>query len=421
MPISSHIPLQFRKALRGRLAFYTASDGARLLFSRAGIDKVFDQIEKDVVSFTNLATNAIHGSQNDQRLDHFLSNLSRQIERGALAHEGQSYWDSVDRLVRAFDAETRTTACDRCSPTRVCDGSELDHDTVTVAGDCISPLKAAFDIAAEAARRYFLQYSSLIGEATLPKIVFSTAHTIAKPHDCPNNYFVSGSTSYLDHPGAATSRVTLFVCVNRFDQASLEAIPYVLFHECVCHAFQESVHDGDGRKNSEPGDVFAEGWMDWVAVEILRETALGKGPAAELGGELKTPDSVVTAGSLFHSSRCAYGQPDSSEHASVYAFGKSCAQKVLRLFQRLLGSQEEAWTRFLGISFDLNLLSLRPAERDAFLTRIYTSLPAPGQIDRPNQFAEVPPLFRRYLEDRDVRALVKGVTELYNPTARHAP
>jgi len=59
------------------------------------------------------------------------------------------------------------------------------------------------------------------------------------------------------------------------DRDSFSAIPYVLFHECVCHGFQNLGPGFKPRRAPSPADSFSEGWMDVVCLEILEAIVAG--------------------------------------------------------------------------------------------------------------------------------------------------
>src|SRR5262249_34234523 len=108
---------------------------------------------------------------------------------------------------------------------------------------------------------------------------------------------------YCDITSKPHSRIIFHVCVKDFDSMTFMAFPYVMFHECIAHAFHGIYPQNQERKSSKPSDRFSEGWMDWVSYKIIEEILSSYGPAAELRGEIAFPNERLLRAQNFHQSR----------------------------------------------------------------------------------------------------------------------
>jgi hypothetical protein len=431
----SHVPLKARKALCGRWTFLDVARSRELSFFRVGRESDFKVLREKVVGTTR---KAFVNSPNDQPLDGFI-----QKELVPLL-EAETAALPPDDLAREFVGELKRRvegiSCQRCSGSsgKVCCGAPDDDETVASGGECLAPIRALFEFARDSAVHYYRKFGTQIPEVGLPEVVLSTDYVRRKPHDVPVEFFVGGSTGYCDADGRPMSEVRLILWVEEFDWNTFLAALYVLFHECVSHAFQGitqtcgkgwltapscaldtqcvGVATAAGREATGRDDAFSEGWMDHVAHELMSESLRDRA-APFPNAWLDAPDYLQTAG-RFHAARQKYDLPsgvlstDASEYAILCAEGVLAAQNFCSLFERVLECRTAAREAFFRISFDLNMLQAAQVRRQltnllAYRFRDYCRLRRNEQED------DLFLITAKYLSDNDIRAFLSRFSLLF--------
>lgn len=395
----THIPLAQRKAICGRLAYLATTQPRKLSFSVAGAESEFDQLRDNLFRLTD---QAISNSPNSVPLDSFLAHLAANLKNQAQPQLEGPYRAIFQPMVDQAADELKSISCNRCSPipNRVCDGSYSDDNIVSQSGACIAPIRAMFEIALKAAVEWYSKCASSFESAGTTEVVLSTSFTSSKPHDIPGEYFVGGETKPNDTGLYSFVEVNLCFWPQRFDWNTYTATLYVLFHECICHAFEPRLFSGTG--NGEASDAFAEGWMDWIAFECFRKT-LENSPAISSGG------AYLEAGTQLHLLRVDYNRRDRSEFSFIRAFGKNVAQKLLYLLERLPESAQDPWSKLLMISFDLNLTG---GLTDAEVGIWDSALASKGELDPPYRFAQAAQIVIKYMKSKDVAEFREGTHQL---------
>jgi hypothetical protein len=142
---------------------------------------------------------------------------------------------------RGFRRKLEQISCSTCSPQHICNGTVRDHQAVFEGGKCIERIRKLFDAVA----------------------------TATCPFRCCEWFTVSNDQ------GSASDTWIHLAIPSLLDRDSFSAIPYVLFHECVCHGFQNLGPGFKPRRAPSPADSFSEGWMDVVCLEILEDIVAG--------------------------------------------------------------------------------------------------------------------------------------------------
>jgi hypothetical protein len=384
-----HLPLAQRKTICGRLLFFQAAYPDRLRFLVAGAESEFDQVRDNVFSLTEQAISSSHDSE---PLDQFLKKL--QADLGYQMHPQLTgkHANLFEPLLADIGRNIAAISCDQCSPIRprVCDGGSQDDEIVRTGGVCIAPIQKMFEIAAQATQQWYAKSCNLFRVQDSPQLVLSTSFTNGKPHDIPGDYFVGGVTR--QHDAAKTAEINLSVWPKKFDWNTYAAILYVLFHECICHAYQ-------GTKAFRPrpvSDGFAEGWMDWIAFECFRKHL-------ELSPKTPSLQAYLDAGTQLHLLRVDYNHPEKSAQSSICAFGRSVAQKFSLLLHRLPKFAPDPWASLLMASFDLDMAG---GLSDQELVILDDCLPAEGALDSP-RLEQVTEAVSKYLVSKDIYDIFK--------------
>jgi len=362
-----HIHLDGRKKLFTRLAFF---DSVYSLNGRIGRDKAaahIDSLRDDLFLYVE---GYVEGQGRSESLDQLRGIFdSYNPPGGAVAGHGPL----CNYLLKRVRDKVHEVTCLDCTShnTKICNGRPRDAEIVAASGLCIKPLLQTFAVAQEAARRYYQEYGTVQGQSQFPQMVLSTKAKAAaggRVHDLPVPYNVNGTTSFL--PSEDDTQVELTLIPTEFDLRTYLAVPYVMFHECVAHGFHDIVPTPRNRIAAYASDAFCEGWMDWIALQVMRDMYGGRGPAADL---LPAPghflDNLKRAQN-FHFARIDTECEKPSANAGVLAPGVRAAEKMYNLLGKLFNFsrplsddipasapyRSDAKAALYRMSFDLNML-----------------------------------------------------------------
>jgi len=273
--------------------------------------------------------------------------------------------EGFDGALTAIKRAAASLKCIDCSGS-ICNGGAADDEIVATRGLCISEFMAAAEQARRASEHYYGTYSSLYREAGKPRLVFSTAMVIDRPHSYALELEVGGKTRFLQERSVRgqqqsfvpVSEVILQTRIRELNRSSVLASTYVLFHEFFCHAFQYLHPEDASRVELQEWDYFSEGWMDHLAIDALEEICTGKG----------APDVVVTsdqlaAGKEVHLVRSNPYVENPAPHAAKIRMGVDASRETRRFLTKLLG-EAEGREAYLALSLDLNLMNRSPEDPD---------------------------------------------------------
>jgi len=185
---------------------------------------------------------------------------------------------------------------------------------------------------------------------------------------------VSGKTTLEDRP--AKTDVNLMLSLRLPWRAALDAIPYVLAHECVAHAFRGPY---DSTEDTGQGSEFAEGWMDRVAMLIL-VGALRVG--ATPPWPWNTLVDLAVAIEVAWTERLNERDPDPTGGLrSRWKVGALGAVNLERSIRAIVCDQSKATAEFLRLSLLLNASDIDPDDRDRMARRVQFQPPA--QLEDP--------------------------------------
>jgi hypothetical protein len=384
-----HIPLAQRKAICGRLLFFQAAPN-RLAFLGAGAESEFDQVRDNLFKLTEQGASS---SQDNEPLDTFLQRLLTDFGYQMQPQLRGKHGILFQPLYALLESSIKAFSCNQCSPLRphICDGGSKDDAIVSTGGACIAPIRVMFDIAAQATKTWYSQCCNLFNPQQAPALMFSTSFRNSKPHDIPGDYFVGGVTKPHAHP-QLIAEIDLCLWPKKFDWNTYAVLLYVLFHECICHAYQ-------GMRAFRPKPVtdgFSEGWMDWIAFECFRRHIQQSPPTTTL-------QAYLDSGTKFHLLRVDYNDKERSDQASISAFGRSVAQKFAYMLERLPESASDPWSNLLMTSFDINVAGGLSDKELAILDKYLTEK---GALDAPLLDAATESI-RNYLKSKDIYHILK--------------
>jgi hypothetical protein len=319
-------------------------------------------------------------------------------------------------LLPEIESKVADISCRKCTPfERICEGvsDAEDDEIVTARGMCVVQLREMFDIASEVARAYYSTHGTLFPAGKPPEIVFSTVQFMTEvgAHNSAADRYASGLTNYFST--LARAQVQLHLYVRMFDLETYKSVLYLLFHECIAHAFHATHPDPKERETAKPYERFTEGWMDWVAYKILEEVVKGTGDEGQRWKNRITLPNVFEVSTTLHRSRSEGG--NHVEGASQIRLGVRVAEVTFDFFKELAQRKVfkdvgESWRAFLRLSFDLNMLGQIDAKQRNAFVGLMRHLEFPAQQDEMRYPLEA--LLLDYLRTQDIHTLVEEVNKL---------
>jgi hypothetical protein len=435
------IPLGKRKELCGRLLFFDVALPLREKFIKSRGLAVLDSFQKTLFGVLESESGT---SANSEPLDKFLQERIARFSNFLPLFSG-SHGRLSEELLIALKGAAADLSCQNCSQrSRVCDAGIDDYDLELVArrGLCITSLRQLFETANDGAKTYCSTYGTLYPHKEPPQVTFSTAFYLTRSilHSVPVDYQVGGLTTYAK----ALAQVELGLVVNKFDLQTYHAVPYVLFHECVAHALHSIFPTIVGREGKASYDPWGEGWMDWVAYQMMEDIVNQRGPAANLSINLPFQLDSIKAALEFHTARVSFERdetsatdPDSELGAgvSLLFFGVEAAKKVYYLLREIFKGDrelaglykdiglpgEEYRAAFYRLSFDLNMhQAFDDRKRLRFTMLINTGVPNVNKIMSPLQlekerakkglFNSIEAILDEYVRTSDIQFLLQSIS-----------
>jgi hypothetical protein len=179
-----------------------------------------------------------------------------------------------------------------------------------------------------------------------------------------------------DYP---TAQVMIKIPPRWLDQETIAALPRSLLHEYVAHVPQ-GPHSGR-RLHPDASDMFAEGWMDYIAHRIFKDVLERRGPSLELGDSL-APTWISLheeAAERFFSARCALIEGDRT--AASRREGAAAARQLHDLLRRLTATKDSADEYLYRLSLGLNVSQLGNVARARFAANVRLSLQRASRCD----------------------------------------
>ena len=176
-----------------------------------------------------------------------------------------------------------------------------------------------------------------------------------------------------------TAQVMIKIAPRWLDSETIAALPRLLLHEYVAHVPQ-GPHSGR-RLHPDPGDMFAEGWMDYIAHCIFKDALERRGPSLELGDSL-APAWITLheeAAERFFRARCSLA--DGERTAAARREGAAAARQLHDLLRRLPETKETADECLYRLSLGLNASPLGNAARARFAANVRLSLQRASRSD----------------------------------------
>jgi hypothetical protein len=151
-----------------------------------------------------------------------------------------------------------------------------------------------------------------------------------------------------------SARVFLTIAPRWLDAKTIATIPRALLHEYISHVPQ-GPHMGT-RKHPDANDMFAEGWMDYIAHQIHR-SVLERRESALANYLLLTWTALYdTAAERFFGARCSVEESDWA--AAARCEGAAAARQTHDLLRHLPETAVSADEYLYRLSFEINASNL---------------------------------------------------------------
>lgn len=256
---------------------------------------------------------------------------------------------------------------------------ELD---AVIAGYLLSPYdplgrltEAAARIAADYYRAFGAEVPAELWQSTFPRFSFVSAEIrLSFASAIHVQLWTEFGTD--DYP---TAQVMVKVAPRGLDEETIAALPRILLHEYVAHVPQ-GPHTGR-RFHPDVGDMFAEGWMDYIAHRVFKDVLERTGPSPGLGDSL-VPAWIPLhekASEGFFKARCMVAEGD--RIAANRCEGATAARQLHDLLRRLPATKGRADEYLYRLSFGLNVSRFGNVARARFAANVRLFLQRASRTD----------------------------------------
>lgn len=240
------------------------------------------------------------------------------------------------------------------------------------------PLKKLADAAARAAADHYRKFAAVpdeLWQSTFPRFSWVNGETGLS---FVSTIHVQLWTEFGNHD-YPTARVMVKIAPRELDQETIAALPRSLLHEYVAHVPQ-GPHSGR-RLHPDANDMFAEGWMDYIAHLIFKEAMQRQGPSIELSvsPDLTWIDLHEQAAERFFNARRAFTNSDRT--AAARYLGAATARQLHLLLGRLRETQGSPDEYLYRLSLGLNVSHLSNAARKVFAANVQLSMQLASRAD----------------------------------------
>jgi hypothetical protein len=168
-----------------------------------------------------------------------------------------------------------------------------------------------------------------------------------------------------DQPSA---RVLLTISPRWLDAETIATLPRALLHEYIAHVPQGPYLGA--RAHPDANDLFAEGWMDYIAHSIHRSALERRGPCKPLSNYLVLTWMSLydVAAERFFAARCSL--QDGDPVAAARFEGAAAARQMHDLLRRLPETAGQADEHLYRLSFGLNASKLDSLSRRRFAAEV---------------------------------------------------
>lgn len=402
-PPARHLPLIARKLLFARVALLERVEQHVPALARADVVMPVDTLRREILNHTAATHHAdLRSAGGSSSLEVHFRNSLAHVETVAIACGAAVNLDGLKISCTDCCAAVRGAAV--CAP-----GQE--NDLLITVGECLAPFRVLFDYAHAMGRVYY-------GEKHHLTLSFATHTSSSFPHQLASDIAANGNTEYDDSSGIMHSTVNLVFQHEAFDWPTYLSTLYILSHEVVVHAFQ-GVDSLYPRVPADGTDVFSEGWMDWISIELLRRSLGSAQLRHVLGEKAQWSREFLEVGTSLHYVRGDIRRAGikTNEFLAARHFGKEAAIRLNAYFY----PEKPGESMLFELSRDLNA-SAQPGELiDSFVAVVHRYLPRLGEE---RVHPDAGPLYEslsQYLKDRNALALLRACRDIDELDGRFEP
>ena len=230
------------------------------------------------------------------------------------------------------------------------------------------PLEKLAAVVAETAAKYYQEYRAhvphYLWRSTYPQFSF-VGRRIGLPFAPSIHIQLWTRFGTGDQP---TAHVFVSISPRWLDQETIAALPRSLLHEYIAHVPQGPY--SRRRTHPDPSDLFAEGWMDYIAHCVFRAVLERRGPSLELWDILSPTWTSLyeQAAEHFFITRCSLDDGDRT--AAGRREGATAARQLHDLLRRLPETTGNADELLYRLSFALNVSQLDNLSRARFAAKV---------------------------------------------------
>lgn len=302
-------------------------------------------------------------------LQEFLIEFHKEVESAVpeaeLHAHLRSFRESLSNSVRQF-------GCQSCSikPACLLRGSSHFRDDEALSGDsaCLTDLRNLFDAVRQTVHAIYNKFG---GRAPTEIVVPGISHYEFKNGSNVGGFSVSGRTYRPMEIASRRTYVDLLVDSDSYSREDYFGTLYVLLHEWFCHAYSGQNPGGADRL---AGDSYADGWMDYVACELLPRIIDGEfGAECQLRIPIEFSEHFSNMARTLH-----YGRTKASSEAIsatwTYSKGASAAQRFFLLCQKIFQSEGDGLELLLRFSCSINISNISHADRGSLVSWVNVCL-----------------------------------------------
>jgi hypothetical protein len=356
-PHASGIPLHAQNAIVGRFLGLQVLAPSMSWIESHGHRDAADRLYRRLCWLTN---ESLDEPNSRQALDHFLSKLV-----SGLQHEMSNFSDGAAAVAgRVLDDLAILIAAYNTAP----------YDPLVQLADAVA------GTAAEYYRTFGVDVPDHLWQSTHPRFSYIRGQTGLS---FAGTIHVQLWTEF-GIEAYPTAQVLLKIAPRWLDEGTVAALPRSLLHEYVAHVPQGPY--SRKRIHPDPSDLFAEGWMDYIAHRIFIAVLEERGPSVGLGDILDPAWALLQkeAAERFFMARCSLADNDGT--AAARREGVQAAQRlhdVLRVLvrRRLLETDGDADDLMYRLSFSLNVSELDNLARAKFAAKVQLCLRRWSRLD----------------------------------------
>lgn len=170
----------------------------------------------------------------------------------------------------------------------------VDHGLVDQRGECLTDIMDLYDFTVELGSSLYSNAWSDDGPVGFVDLRLRT-RMLAPNTPVPGYARLTARTDFETEGGRHQSLITLSIDGTSYGAFERDTAAYFLIHEIIAHAFYDAFLIGE-RSHRDPYDLWAEGWMDCIAADVLTEALKGssayRAPPARMRANQLAVDAV---------------------------------------------------------------------------------------------------------------------------------